>query len=278
MKKSLLAGIIGLLLALGLSTSASAQGEGTVTVVHGIPGVTVDVYVNGDLTLEGFAPDTVTDPLTLPAGDYEIDIRAAGEAADSDPILSGSASLPAGANASIAAYLDADGSPTLGVFVNDTSAVQAGQGRLVVRHTAAAPAVDVLANGEVAFSNVSSGQEGQADLPAGTISAAVAATGTTDPVLGPVDVPVVEGQVTIVYAVGSLEEGTLGALTQTISGLEVSGGSEAAPAPVPSGVPSGDSGLFADDASGLPIAALAAAAIAGLGIVFFGRRSIRSTN
>ena len=32
----------------------------------------------------------------------------------------------------------------------------------------------------------------------------MAAAGTTEPVLGPVDVPVVEGQVTIVYAVGSL--------------------------------------------------------------------------
>ena len=65
---------------------------------------------------------------------------------------------------------------------------------------------------------------------------------------------------------------------QTISGLEVSGGSEPAPAPVPSGVPSGDSGLFAEDGSALPIAAIAAAALAGLGIVFFGRRAIRSTN
>lgn len=276
MKKSLLAGIVGLLLAIGLSTSASAQGDGTVTVVHGVPGVTVDVYVNGDLTLEGFTPETVTDPLTLPAGDYNIDIRAAGDPADADPIISGSATLPAGANASIVAYLDASGAPTLGAFVNDLSAVQAGQGRLVARHTAAAPAVDVLANGEVAFSNVSNGDEGQADLPAGTISAAVVATGTTDPVLGPVDVPVVEGQVTIVYAVGSLEESTLTALTQTISGLEVSGSAESAP--VPSGVPSGDSGLVAEDGNSFPALAVAMVAIAGLGIVFFGRRAIRSTD
>ena len=42
-----------------------------------MPGLTVDVYVNGDLTLEDFAPDTVTDELELPAGDYDIAIFAA---------------------------------------------------------------------------------------------------------------------------------------------------------------------------------------------------------
>ncbi len=32
-------------------TAALAQdGTGTVTVLHGVPGLTVDVYVNGDLT------------------------------------------------------------------------------------------------------------------------------------------------------------------------------------------------------------------------------------
>ena len=48
--------------------ASAAPGDGTVTVVHGIPGLTVDVYVNDALTLDNFAPDTVTDPITLPAG------------------------------------------------------------------------------------------------------------------------------------------------------------------------------------------------------------------
>ena len=53
-------------------------------------------------------------------------------------------------------------------------------------------------------------------LPASTVSAAVAAAGTTDPVIGPVDLPVVAGQVTIAYAIGSLEDDSLGAVVQTI--------------------------------------------------------------
>src|SRR3712207_7358527 len=51
--------------------------------------------------------------------------------------------VPAGANATVVAHLDADGNPVLTPFVNDASPTEAGQARLVVRHTAAAPPVDV---------------------------------------------------------------------------------------------------------------------------------------
>ena len=57
--------------------------------------------------------------------------------------------VPAGANATVVAHLTADGKPALTPFVNDVSAVPAGQARVTVRHTAAAPAVDVRAAGTV---------------------------------------------------------------------------------------------------------------------------------
>lgn len=223
---------VGLIALVALAAPASAQssGNGTVTVVHGVPGLTVDVYVNGNLTLEDFAPDTVTDPLRLPAGDYQLAVRPANAAPDSAPAISGSATLPAGADASVVAHLDAAGTPRLSVFVNDTSPIAAGKARAVVRHTAAAPAVDVLANGAPAFTNLTNPNEAKADLDAGTISAAVAAAGSTTPVLGPVDLDLPAGTATIVYAVGSLEGGSLKVLTQRITGLGAS--ASAAPAPV----------------------------------------------
>ncbi len=109
------------------------------------------------------------------------------------------------------------------MFANDTSAIAAGEGRLVVRHTAAAPAVDILANGDPAFTGETNGAEGQLDLAAGTITASVVPAGETAPVvIGPADLGVVEGSSLIVYAVGSLDDANLSVLTQSISGLGAS--------------------------------------------------------
>jgi hypothetical protein len=261
---------------------SSAGGTGTVTVIHGIPGVTVDVYVDGNLALEDFAPLTVTDPIDLPAGDHTIDIRPAGALDTDPPIITGSASLPAGANASLVAHLTEAGDPTLGVFVNDLAATPAGEGRLVVRHTAAAPAVDVLAGGSPVIESLANPDEATLTLPAGTVSASVAAAGTTEPVIGPADVPVVAGEVTVVYAIGSLEEETLTVVTQSLAvGQEP--GEEATtttteaptttttpPVPVPGGVPAGGSGVAAEGADGPPLALGAAALILAVSALYFG--------
>ena len=52
------------------ATAASAAGTAEVYVVHGIPGLPVDIYVNGALTLDNFQPETVAGPLDLPEGSY----------------------------------------------------------------------------------------------------------------------------------------------------------------------------------------------------------------
>lgn len=240
------------LLVTAFAGPASAQSDaGTVTVVHGVPELTVDVYVNGDLTLEDFEPGTVTDPLDLPAGDYDVEIRAADEDPESDPAISGSAAVEAGANASLVAHLDADGQPTLSAFANDTSEIGAGDARVTVRHTAAAPAVDILAEGDAIVSGLSNPDEAVTEVPAGTYEVAVAPEGTTDAVLGPTDLTLEEGTNHIVYAIGSVDDDNLDLLVQTISGLHSS----------PDGVPAGTGGMA--DAMPTWLVALSAAAAAG---------------
>lgn len=135
-------------LAVGSAGVASAQsGEtGSVYAVHGIPGTPVDVYVDGTRAIDDFEPGTAKGPLQVPAGSRQVTNFPAAAPDDSgSPLLSGTADVPAGGNATLVAHLSAQGQPTLTPFVNDVSAVPAGQSRLVVRHTAAAPAVDVLA-------------------------------------------------------------------------------------------------------------------------------------
>src|SRR6185437_6955025 len=94
-------------------------------------------------------------------------------------------------------------------FVDGVSSVEAGKARLVVRHTAAAPAVDVLAGGKPVVQGLANGQQKALEVPAGSVSAAVAAAGTTDPVIGPADVNLQEGTATFVHAIGKLDGGKL---------------------------------------------------------------------
>ncbi|MBC7292098.1 MAG: DUF4397 domain-containing protein [Actinotalea sp.] len=263
MRKRLIAGTAaGFALALtGAVPAAADSHEAQLSVLHGVPDLTVDVYVNGDLTLDDFEPGDLAGPLALPAGTYTVAITAADAADDSEPVL-GPIDLPleAGMNYTAVAHLDADGAPTAALFTNDISTTAAGEGRLTVRHTAAAPEVDILAGDSPVLEGVANGDEGVLDLPAGTVSAAVAAAGTTDPVIGPADVTVAEGVNTIVYAWGSLEDGNLDLAIQTIDGLHSA----------PSGVPSGELGLAAQQSSTPWV--VGAALLAAAGVAFAVRR------
>lgn len=238
-------------------TAAFADGHAAqVTVVHGVPGLTVDVWANGDPLLEGFEPGTVTDPVELPAGTYDIEIYPAGtDPEGNDPAIAGSAEVTNGLNASVVAHLDAEGNPTLGVFVNDTSEVAAGEARLTVRHTAAAPAVDILAGGNAIFEGVTNGAEGTVDVPAGPYDVAINAAGTDTEVTAVPGFELAEGANTIVYAIGDLEGGTFELLVQSISGLHSS----------PEGVPAGSAGI-ADDNTALALTAAGLLVLAGAAV------------
>ncbi len=216
------------------AAAATAAGNAQLAVLHGIPGVPVDVWVDGTLTLDDFQPTTLSPTLSLPAATYSVAITDVDATSATDQVVIGPAdlTLTAGGNFTAVAHLTADGTPTVTPFVNDVTLTAAGQGRLTVRHTAAAPAVDILAGGSPVITNLVNPNEQVLNLPAGTISASVAATGTTEPVIGPVDVAVQEGVNTIVYAIGSLEDDTLDLAVQTISGL----------ATPPAGVPAGQTG------------------------------------
>uniref|UniRef100_UPI003563E7FC DUF4397 domain-containing protein n=1 Tax=Nocardioides sp. TaxID=35761 RepID=UPI003563E7FC len=97
-----------------------------------VPGLTVDVYANGEELIPDFEPGTLTDPLSLPAGSYDLAVYADGDTPDSaEPAIEASGvEVPGGVNATVVAHLDADGTPTLNVFVNDVSSTGPGDARL----------------------------------------------------------------------------------------------------------------------------------------------------
>ncbi|MGY1581143.1 DUF4397 domain-containing protein [Streptomyces sp. MN13] len=202
---------------------ADEQDKAMVSVFHGVPGLTVDVYANGDELLSDFKPGTVTDPKSLDAGTYDIQVFKAGQGPDGTPAIEKEVEVPKGANATIAAHLSADGEPQLTAFVNDVSKVDAGKSRLTVRHVAAAPAVDVRAGGQPVFKGLENPKQDSAVVDSGTVSADVVLAGTDTVAIGPADLDLKEGTSNIVYAWGSAEDKNLALTSQTLSGTETAG-------------------------------------------------------
>lgn len=248
--------------ALGLGAAAPAQAAGSseVSVLHGVPGLDVDVYANGDKLLTDFKPGTLTDPVKLPEGNYDLAVFPKGQGPSGTPAIEAKGvKVPSGANITVVAHLDADGKPVLTPFVNDTSKVAAGKARLTVRHTAAAPAVDVRAGGTPVFKALTNPNEAKADVDAGTVKADVVLAGTDTVAIGPADLNLAEGSNTVVYAWGSAGDNNLKLAVQTVKGMHSA----------PGGVPSGTGGQAQD---GVPVPLIALTLVGAAGAALAARR------
>jgi Domain of unknown function (DUF4397) len=263
--KRVLAGIAAVAAVALSGGTVAAQDAPTITLLHGIPGATVDVAVGGDVLLPGFEPGTTLD-LSAFAGQTlnDVEVRLAGT---EDIVIGPIAELavPASGNWTVMAHLDAEGTPTISAFENNTAPTADGEGRLTVRHTAAAPAVDLVVGDARPIEGAENGASAELALPAGEIAGAQLAPAGGDPI---VDVPTVNlaaGSNLIVYAVGSLADDTFTFYTQEIEvGTEAADGSDGTPAPtaVNTGSPIGDSVNLSLLAAALGMLALSGGALA----------------
>ena len=77
MRNRILAGLgVAALATVGVAAPATAVSPTTadIWVVHAVPGVEVDVYINGNLAIAGFDPTTVTPLVDVAPGNYVVDI------------------------------------------------------------------------------------------------------------------------------------------------------------------------------------------------------------
>ena len=274
--KKLLAGLAAVAAVAIAPGAAGAQDAATITLLHGIPGATVDVAVDGSVVVPGFEPGATQD-LSAFAGQTltNVEVRAAGT---EDVVIGPVAEFPVpdSGNWTVVAHLDADGNPTITPFENNTAMTADGEGRLTVRHTAAAPAVDLVVGDARPIENAANGASAELELPAGEIAGAQLAPTGGDPL---VDVPTVNlaaGTNLVVYAVGSLADETFTFYTQEIEvGMEAAAGEdEGDGTPAPTAVNTGS-----PITDGTNIALLAAAAgmmlLAG-GALTLRRRTVES--
>lgn len=212
-------------LVVGASTGASAQTENAVTILHGIPGITVDLRVDGELVIAGFDAGDTQDFTPL-AGTVLKNIEAV--RAGSDEVVIGpidSFTVPDEGNTSVVVHLDNSGEPTITPFMNSTPPTEQGRGLLTVRHVADAAPVSVTIDDENVVDGIGNGEEGGVILPAGEVANAwITADGER---LAPLPTLSLEANTQlIVYVGGTLEAGNLEFYLQQVAGSDI----QAAPA------------------------------------------------
>ena len=234
MKKLMLSLVVALLLVGGFGRFALADGPTTdafsrpvgVYVVHGIPGVNVDVYVDGSLAIKDFRPGQVVGPVNLPIGCCrQLSLYAAGaNPSQAQPVLQVRAPLPTARGATVIAHLKADGTPTISLFTERPELTgPRGFGTVNVRHTAAFGAVDLWAApvGGGALTKVASGLTNPNSLrlvlPVGQYRVAVVPAGAgIESAALQATLSVYDRQTLNVYAYGNplASPSTFGAITQ----------------------------------------------------------------
>jgi hypothetical protein len=228
MKRTILA---ALLAAVATAPAAHADPlDAKLTIIHGINGkdlgfdeaLKVDVCTAKDATpLAANVPfRTVSDPFSLPAGQYNVEIRLADGSCGGPLAVAATISLAVAENASAVAHLTEYGTPTITKFVNDVRALGSGETRLYARHAAAFGRVDVKLRRQGDYELVrglrNSDQDG-ANLRAGSWRVSIYPAGSWGKPAFKATLPLDSGFAYFAYAVGSPANGTFEVLTQAVN-------------------------------------------------------------
>jgi hypothetical protein len=204
-------------LALVAGPVTSHAGDATIYAVHGIPGVPVDLAVDGECVAENVMFGDQVGPVQYSPGAHVVRLSAANPMAPcTGPVF---AEAPVfvmdDENVTVVIYLDAMGSPTASKFENDFSRPDPGTARVIAHHCAAAPAVDISVNRDIddpfkpKVSDLSNGEQVTEQFKPGVWFVSIAQAGTFDPVIGPTKVQLRPFTVHRLYAVGSVLDGSL---------------------------------------------------------------------
>lgn len=240
MKSLVRAAVLAAILVFGMGAGSAIAQEAvaTVTVIHAVPaedGFPADVYLNGDLIIDGFIFEAASELFTIPAGAAELEIFAEGADPDTeDPAVSDTVTFEAGSDYSVVAQI-VDEAPVLSVFVNDTTQVAAGQSRLTVRQASLLADLDVVLDGNDLFGALMQATDATADVTAGAHEVSFLASGE---VLEERSLQLDEGALLVLYAVGSPDNDSFGLLAQRV----------VAQTTAPGGVPTGSGGHKAEQA------------------------------
>jgi len=207
----LLAALGVALLAVPGAAFAQAGGQAQVRVAHFAPGLLKGdvyvVYVNGRLQLKGVPFKTVSDYLKVRPGRFEVEVREAGAAADSPPVVAATVSLQAGKAYTVAVFGQL--TSVKAALLTDDMSPPAGR-KSKVRLIQAIPgedAVDLVAGGDVLvsgarFPTASDYQE----VASGPVDVEVRKAGSSEVLARASNLRLPSGSISSLVAVGGIGE------------------------------------------------------------------------
>lgn len=214
--KRVLMGLAAIAAMTCIPQTASAQDAADLTLVHGIPGTTVDLTVDGTVVIDAFVPGSLANISSF-AGQTLQNVTVTDDATG-DVVIGPVSSLvvPDSGSHSIVAHLDDEGTPVLSTFENNTEPTATGDARLTLRHTAEAPAVDLIVADQRPIVGATNGQSAELELPDGSLTdAQIAPTGAAA-IAEIATLDLAANTNTIVYAVGSVDDDTLDFVVQIV--------------------------------------------------------------
>lgn len=164
------------------TTASAAPAPAQLRVAHLAPAApNVDVYLNRKLTLKNVPFGTVSPYLSVPAGNYAVEVFVAGaNPRRADPVLAEGIDVEAGASYTYAA-LNFSEQINSYFYEDDRTAPASGNTKIKVLHASPdAGAVDVaLQGGPVLFGNLNNGESTDyLEVPAGSYNLEIRAAGT----------------------------------------------------------------------------------------------------
>lgn len=247
---------VSLCITCGMAAASIDPGDASLVIVHGIPGadlgldpeLPVDVKANGVCLLSDFRFGEIVGPVIVQAGTYNIQIGLADPVTpcSSAPVIDATFTFEPGEHASVIAHLTEDGLPTASKFINLVSRPFRNKARVILHHTAAAPAVDITARRgqsrvRMAVRGVVNGQQPRRMLLPGNWNFSIMPSGTETSLFYET-IQLKPRSIHLMYAVGSPASGTFTVLRTTLPYLMV----ETPSVIVVHGIPGIDLGLDPD--------------------------------
>lgn len=192
----------------------SAQTPGRLVIIQAVPKQALDVTVDGRTVTDSAHVGDVVGPLSVTPGSHQVEFTDASGGLH----LVSSVDVASGSSSDIVVHLPAapHGAPLVNSYSTPRKPIAPGKARVLIAHTATVAPADVRVDGQVVFRDIANGEYATADVAAGDHSVALLPAGLdTDPILGPLDVTLPAGTVTMVYAVGTPRDHSMDVISHT---------------------------------------------------------------